>query len=134
MEANVPEAKKKEAKNPIRLSRNDKGEVRPIKGVSPNLGIEVEVIPLTYGASRKIESFGEALFEWSDEDKIAVLNEHIHFPPMEIRDVKDLHESFDAWAIEDLMQAVFLYSGMGRLFVQDEETEGNVEGEAEEES
>jgi hypothetical protein len=53
---------------------------------------------------------------------------------MEIRDVKDLHESFDAWAIEDLMQAVFLYSGMGRLFVQDEETEGNVESEAEEES
>lgn len=129
----MPEDQKVQ-KNPIRLSRNDKGEVSPIKGISPNLGIEVEVIPLTYGASRKLESFGEPLFEWSDEDKVYVLNNHIHFPPMEIRDVEDLHESFDAWAVEDLMQAIFLYSGMGRLFEQDEDSEGNVEGEAPEES
>lgn len=127
----MPEDKEVKRNPTIRLSRDPDGGVSPISGISPNLGIEVEVIPLTYGASRKLESFGEALFNWSDEDKIYVLNNHIKYPPMEIRDVKDLHEGFDAWAIEDLMQAVFLYSGMGRLF---EPSEGNVEGEAEEEN
>lgn len=126
----MPEDKKDKRNPTIRLSRDSDGGVSPVPGISPNLGIEVEIIPLTYGASRSLESFGEPLFEWTDEDKIFVLNNHVKYPPMEIKDVKDLHESFDAWAIEDLMQAVFMYSGMGRLF---EAPEGNVEGEAEEE-
>lgn len=111
-----------------RLRRDSKGEVQPIGGISPTLGIKVEVKPLNYGESRKLESFGEALFDWSDEDKVFVLNTCLVSPKLDIKDVDDLHENFDAWTIEDLVQAVFFYSGMGRLY--DAENEGNVESEA----
>lgn len=122
-------------KQSLRLHRDTKGEIRTITGVSPNLGIEVEVLPLTYGASRLIKSFGESLYEWTDEDKIFLINNNIvqaSGEQVEIKDRADLYENFDAWVIEDLLQAVFIYSGMGRLYSP--ESEGNVEGEAEEES
>ena len=119
-------------KLPLRLLRDSKGEIRPIGGISPTLAIDVEVIPITYGQSRNLESFGEALYEWSDEDKLLVLQNHLKSPELDIRDVEDMHENFDGWVIEDLVQAVFFYSGMGRLYGlgEDEEAEGNVDSEA----
>lgn len=120
----MPEDKKEVS---VRLHRDSKGEIRLIGGVSPNLAIEVEILPLTYGVSRKLESFGEALYDWSDEDKITVLNDHVITPEIHIDGLDDLYDNFDAWIIEELLQSVFLYSGMGRLYGED--TEGNVEGE-----
>ena len=120
---------KEERKEPnIRLHRNAKGELRPVPGVSPNLAIEVEVLPLTYGASRRLKSFGEALFDWSDEDRITVINEHLIWPKLNILDEDDLQDNFDGWVIEDLLQAIFLYSGMARLY-EDPDIEGNVPSE-----
>jgi len=115
----------------IRLHRNTKGEIRPLAGVSPNLGITVEVKPLTYGESRLYESFGEALFSWSDEDKMNLINNNIitaDGKEIKIKDLDDLYENFDAWTIEDLVQAIFMYSGMGRLYGPDDD-EGNAEDE-----
>jgi len=125
----VPEDKKTKS---VRLHRDSKGEVRPIEGVSPNLGITVKVSPLTYRTSRRLESFGEPLFNWSDEDKIYALNHHLVEPEMNIKDVDDLYDDFDGWVVEDLLQAIFLYSGMARLF--EDPSEGNVGGEAEDNS
>jgi len=42
--------------------------------------------------------------------------------------------NFDAWTIEDLVQATAVYSGLARLYTSPADTEGNVEGEATEES
>ena len=117
----------------IRLHRDTKGEVRPLGGVSPNLGIQVEVKPLTYGESRLYSSFGDALFEWTDEDKMNLINNNIvtaDGKAVEIKDLDDMYENFDAWTIEDLVQAVFLYSGMGRLYSPDD-NEGNAVDEVE---
>jgi len=111
----------------LRLHRDADGGIHPIEGVSPNLGIEVEVLPLTYGASRKLKSFGDALFDWSDEDRVYVLNNHLKVPDMQLAGVEDLQDNFDGWVIEDLLQAVFIYSGMARLY--DPEIEGNEVGE-----
>lgn len=115
----------------IRLHRDTKGEIRPLGGVSPNLGIAVEVRPLTYGESRLYKSFGDALFEWSDEDKMNLINNNIvtaDGKAVEIKDLDDMYTNFDAWTIEDLVQAIFLYSGMGRLYGPDD-NEGNAENE-----
>ena len=115
----------------IRLHRDTKGEIRPLAGVSPNLGIQVEVKPLTYGESRLYKSFGDALFEWTDEDKMNLINNNIvtaDGKEVKIKDLDDLYENFDAWTIEDLVQAIFLYSGMGRLY-SPEDNEGNAENE-----
>ena len=53
---------------------------------------------------------------WSDEEKLQVLNEHVIEPELDIKDVEDMMNEFDPWTIEDLVAAVFLYSGMQRLF------------------
>ena len=100
----------------LRIHRDENGAVHPIEGVSPMLSIPVKIVPLSYGASRKLESFGEALSDWSDEDKIYVINNHVAEPEIHIKDEDDLYDGFEAWTIEDLMQAVFLYSGLGRLY------------------
>lgn len=116
----------------IRLHRDTKGEVRPIEGVSPNLGIKVEIKPLTYGESRLYKSFGEALFEWTDEDKMNLINNNVVTADgnvVKIKDLDDLYENFDAWTVEDLVQAVFMYSGMGRLY-RPSGAEGNAGNEA----
>lgn len=115
----------------LRLRRNKEG-VTPVEGVSPNLAIPVKIKPMTYGDSRSYKSFGDPLFSWTDEEKVRCINEHVVEPEIEIEDVDDLNNSFDAWTIEELMQAIFVYSGMARLFEADEE--GNEEAGEEEDS
>jgi hypothetical protein len=124
----VSEAKKQPH---LRLRRNPEGEVYHLDGISPTLGIEVRINPLTYGASRNMETFGQPLLKWSAEDKFYLLTNHLVRPELDLESVEDMEENFDAWTIEDLVQAVAVYSGLARLYEDD--TEGNVEGEANEE-
>jgi len=115
----------------FRLHRDEKGEVMSIEGITPTLGIPVEVLPLTYGQSRTYQSFGESLFNWTDEEKVRLINEHIvtaNETEIFINGVNDLYENYDAWTIEDFVQAVYLYSGLGRMY--EGPPEGNVDREA----
>ncbi len=120
---------KEEKKIVLRLGRDDEGNLKPAVGISPTLAIPVKVLPMTYGQSRNYESFGEALFNWTPEDKLRVINDHILEPEIHIKNLKDMEDNFDPWTIEDLVQSVFVYSGMSRLF--GESTEGNVPAEDE---
>lgn len=116
-------AKNEDRNIELRLRRGGDGKLVPVEGVSPTLGIPVKVLPLTYGASRQYESFGENVYLWSDADKMDIINKHVIEPEIEIKDIEDMNENFDPWTIEDLVAAVFVYSGMARLFT--EQTEGN---------
>ena len=126
----MSEAEKKQKS--YRLRRNPKGEVYHIEGVSPTLGIEVRIQPLTYGDSRNMATFGQPLLKWSDDDKFYILKNNLVEPDLELQDVEDMLENFDAWTIEDLVQAVAVYSGLARLYDGDG-PEGNADSEAEEE-
>jgi len=119
----------------FRLHRDKDGNVMSIEGITPTLGIPVEVLPLTYGQSRMYKSFGESLFNWTDEEKIKLINEHIvtaNEQEIHIKDVGDLYDNYDAWTVEDFVQAVYIFSGMGRLY--EGEDEGNAVSEVTEES
>lgn len=109
----------------LKLHRDSKGKIRAIEGLSPLLGFPVEVMPLTYGESRNLLSFGKAIFDWSVEDKITLINEHIVSPEIHIEDEEDLLDNYDAWTIEDLIHAVITLSGLGRFYSSDDE--GNVD-------
>lgn len=116
---------------PLRIRRDEAGEVVPVEGVTPNLMMPCVVRPLLYGQARSYESFGEALKDWSTEEKFRILKEQLVFPEFDATDAKDMEDNFDPWTLEDLVQAVFLFSGLGRLYIQDEESEGNADSEAE---
>jgi len=121
-------------KQQFRLSRDSDGGVHLIDGVSPTLGITVKIRPLTYGESRAMTTFGKPLLEWSDKDKFYVLSNNLIEPDLGVESVDDMLNNFDAWTIEDLVQATAVYSGLARLYTSPADTEGNVEGEATEES
>lgn len=111
----------------LKLHRDSKGKIRPIEGMSPLLGMPVEILPLTYGESRNLGSFGMAIQDWSIEDKITLINDHIVVPKVHIEDEDDLLNNYDAWTVEDLIHAVITLSGLGRFYSP--EDEGNVEDE-----
>lgn len=123
----MSEAKKQDN---FRLRRNPKGEIYHLEGVSPTLGIKVKVRPLTYGESRGMASFAQPLLKWSNADKFFVLTNNLVEPDLGIESIDDMLDNFDAWTIEDLVQAVAVYSGLARLYPDSDSTEGNVEGEA----
>lgn len=106
----------------LRVTRDAEGNIKPIEGVSPTLGIKVKVIPLTYGQSRSYDSFGEAMIDWPTEDKLRLLQECL-VEPNEFKSVtaEELEADFDAWTIVDLVQAIGLYSGLNRLFSEPDE-------------
>ena len=100
----------------LRIHRDEHGDVHPIEGISPMLAIPVKIAPMTYGQSRTYESFGSALDDWSVADKIKIINDHVVEPEIQIESEDDFYDNFEAWTILDLLQAIFFYSGMGRLY------------------
>ena len=104
-------------KNPsLRLKRDKDGNLVPIVGKTPNFNHPVKVLPLTYGEARGYESFGELLTDWTPEDRFELISTHIVEPELNLKDAKDLEENFDPFTVEDLFQAVFMYSGIFQLF------------------
>jgi len=116
---------------PLRVKRDKDGAVLPVEGATPNLMLPCLVKPLLYGESRNYESFGEALSDWSPEEKYRLLKEHLVFPDFDAENVEDMENNFDPWTIEDLVQAVFFFSGLGRLFISEDDGQGNARSEAE---
>jgi len=120
----------------LRVTRNEDNEIEPVDGESPTLGLPVKVIPITYGQSRKIENFGKPLMQWTTAEKLMVLKENLVEPSVfreEDVTVEELENDFEAYKVEDLVQAVAVYSGLGHLF---ERAKGKVEqmvGEMQEE-
>ena len=116
---------------PLRIKRDEDGEVVPVEGATPNLMLPCVVRPLLYGESRNYESFGEALGDWSSEEKFRLLKDHLVFPEFDAESVEDMENNFDPWTLEDLVQAIFFFSGLGRLYVAEDDEQGNESGEAE---
>lgn len=102
--------------SPFRLKRDKDGNLEPIEGKTPNFGHPVKVLPLTYGEARGLDSFGEDLSSWSLEDRFYIVSEHIVEPEIGAKDPIDMADNYDPFTIEDFFQAVFLYSGIFRLF------------------
>lgn len=104
------------------IRRDKSGEVVPIETASPQLFLKVKLLPLTYGESKRFLSFGEAFDSWSDKEQFELLSEHIvevngeSFEDIEFDDFMDM----EAWVVLDLMQAVALHSGLGRIFDSEE--------------
>lgn len=115
----------------LRLERDDDGNLKPIEGVTPRLGIEIVARPISFGQSRKIDNWGEAIIHWSDEDKAMVLRENVVEPDdFDGVTVEELYEDFEAFTVEDVVQAVAFLSGYGRFFEDiDEEGMGKVQEE-----
>lgn len=116
---------------PLRVKRDESGDVLPVEGATPNLMLPCIIRPMLYGESRNYESFGEALNAWSPEEKFRLLKDHLVFPEFDAESVRDMEENFDPWTLEDLIQAIFFFSGLGRLYVQEDDEPGNAGGEAE---
>jgi len=120
----------------LKLARDADGKILPIEGVSPVMGIEVKVLPLTYGASRNYPNFGEPILEWSDEEKAQLLSEQLIEPDLKdetgVLTVEDMMGSYDGWVIEDLVLSVAFYSGLARL--HDPDAPGKERAEVSEEA
>jgi hypothetical protein len=114
-------------KNPsLRLKRDKDGNLVPIVGKTPNFGHPIKVLPLTYGEARNYESFGELLTDWTPEDRFKLISTHIVEPKLDLKDANDLENNFDPFTVEDMFQAVFMYSGIFHLFDEDgNEKSGN---------
>ncbi len=118
----------------FKVNKDDEGNVLPVEGVSPTLGIEVKVLPLRYGESRQLESFGQPFVNWSSEDKATLLSNNLVEPDLNAEyddgelTAMRLEEDFEAWFVEDMVQAVGVYSGLKRLF---ESAEGKAMDQAE---
>lgn len=122
----MPEEKKEVS---LRLERDEDGNLVPKSGVSPRLGIDVKARPITYGQSRNIDGWGNAVVMWSDEDKLKVLKENLIEPDDfdGVEDVDDLRENFEAFAVEDIVMGIAILSGYGRFFEDDEEMGKEIE-------
>lgn len=107
----------------LKLHRSEDGRLKTLKGVTPTLGMDIEILPLTYGQSKSFESFGKPLMQWTDEEKCRLINECVETVEgveWQDIDVDEMEDDFDPWTINDLIQAVAVYSGMGRLFEADD--------------
>ena len=110
----------------LKLHRDEDGNLIPVQGISPMLQMDVKVVPFTYGQSKTYDSFGKSIFEWTEEERMRLINEHVVVPEIELDSIKDMEENYDAFVIEDLVHAVLIISGMGRFYDPDS---GNVVGE-----
>lgn len=109
----------------LRIKRDEDGKIAPVEGTSPQLGYKIKVRPITYGQSKDLDSWGLAIVEWSDEDKLRVLQRNLVEPDDFTDDltVEDLRNDFEAFTVEDLVQGVAFMSGYGRFF-EDDDGEG----------
>lgn len=110
----------------LRISRDSSGEVEPIEGVSPNLNIQVKVLPITVAQSYELESWGMPSLRWTAEDKARILRENV-IEPSDFGDdltAEELKNEFEAFAVDDIVQAVAIYSGYKRFFEEPDVEEG----------
>lgn len=112
----------------MKIKRDADGEIAPVELVSPSLQIPIKLVPISYGETKSMDSFGLPLNMWSDEDRVFALN-HIlevdgeEFGEMTLEDLDDL----EAWTTEELFQTVALASGLARLFGLDDGTKKEIQ-------
>lgn len=109
----------------IRIARDEDGNPVPIQGESPLMKIQIKVKPISYGESKRLSSFGDAVVEWDDEDKLYLLRNNLIEPNIDDEfegqmTVENLREDMEAFIVNDLIQGIVMYGGMGRLFADEE--------------
>lgn len=111
------------------VSRDEDGKVKPIEGVTPTLSLPIKLRPLTYGQTVEYPSFHQGILTWSHEDQAKIIRDcviecdGVSFEDLTEEDLKGM----EAWAIQDVLQAIMLYSGFSRLFVGQAKKEGLID-------
>lgn len=111
------------------ITRDESGNPKPVEGVTPQLGMPIKVIPLMYGQTHEYPAFVEGIFNWPLSDQARVIREQV----VECNGITfdDLDEAslngMEAWAVQDMLQAIALYSGFSHLFVAEAKKAGMLE-------
>lgn len=111
----------------FKVKRNADGTLAPRSGVTPTLGLEIVVLPLTYGQTVSYDSFGHPVKNWTREEKARLLTENLVSVEGETAgDVtpEDIDE-FEAYSLSDILEGLILLSALNKLYSREEES-GNV--------
>lgn len=110
----------------LRIARDEEGNVKPVEGRSPQLNIKVKVLPITVEQSRRMDNWGLPCLKWTLEDKCQILKENVVEPEDFGEDLtpEELATEFEAYAVDDIVQAVAMHSGYKRFFENREDDEG----------
>lgn len=112
----------------FKLKRSSDGALEAVECQSFTLGLHIKVLPLTYGQSRRMESFGMPLGKWSDTDIAMILDEclvavkdHDETEWSEVGNVTvaDLQE-LDAFIVQDWVESILQYSAFNRLYQKEQ--------------
>jgi len=101
-----------------RLKRDSDGNLVPIESVTPTLNTTIKCLPITWGQSKLWDSFGEPVTQWTDEDKVSLINENLVDPELNGGDdltVELLESNYEAFFIEDLVHGILMASGLSRI-------------------
>lgn len=115
----------------FKLKRDKDGSLEAVECQSFTLGLHIKILPLTYGQSRRMESFGQPLSSWSETDVAMILDENLvamkdhgeeewsEVGGVTVADLSDL----DAFIVQDIIESVLQYSAFHRLYQREQ---GNV--------
>lgn len=98
----------------FRIKRDEHGELQPVREPVPGMDKTIECIPLPDGAANRLIPETLQPEQMSDEAVVEVLDEWIVEPDFDIdpdEDPEDVLETFKAFPLTPLMQAVYNASG-----------------------
>lgn len=122
----------------FKLKRNSDGRLEEVECQSFTLGLYIKILPLTYGQSRRMESFGQPLPKWTATDIAMILDENlvamkdhleedwVEVGGVTVNDLSDL----DAFMVQDIVESVLQYSAFHRLYQRDSGNAVSLETEA----
>ena len=101
------------------VSRDNEGNVKPVEGATPLTGMEIKIRPITYGEAKQYKYFGEReLQNWPFEELAKLLRNHV--VEVDEQSMEDVTEEdvagIEGFALLDILHAITLYSGFGRVF------------------
>lgn len=85
----------------VRLSRRD-GQLEPLKVKTMMNAHVIEFRPISYGAKVRLSLYDRDVMALDDEEKLALLQEHMVQPSFEDVTVDELRQEFDWMFVDDL--------------------------------
>lgn len=93
----------------IKLKRKN-GKLEPLSVVTPFEGINIEMLPLTYGEKRDYPFADLEVQDFDDELKLKMLREHIVKPDLSGLTMDEMLNEMDWDTVDDLLVAIALAS------------------------
>lgn len=128
----MTQKQKKEEKNQlprltreeIEVTRNADGEVEPVEVPLVRMSASMLMRPATIGSLHKVkEHLSKPTVEWPIEAKVQLLNDHVVDPDLSDLTVERAERSWDSWTLDEMVDAVALYSGPLRRQLRGEKKE-----------